>query len=124
VLQAAQGGLRQLRAARLIIGDQSAAIGFSLRPLVRPAALGRHFTETGGYLTAQPVSVSPGQSRLGVSDGLVGEVGDSALDGLGVEEAHGFLVAELGEETLAEPEHDREELQPQLVDEVVLHQRS
>jgi hypothetical protein len=28
---------------------------------------------------------------LGVSDGLVGEVGGAALDGLGVEEAHGFL---------------------------------
>ena len=61
---------------------------------------------------------------LGVSDGLVGEVGDAALNGPGVEEAHGFLVADLGEEALADPEHDREDLQPQLVDEVVLHQRA
>src|SRR3989442_10925397 len=55
---------------------------------------------------------------------LVGEVGDAALDGLGVEEAHGSLVAGLAEEALAGAEHDREDLQPQLVDEVVLHQRA
>ncbi len=42
---------------------------------------------------------------LGVSDGLVREVGDAALDGLGVEEAYGFLVAGLAEEALAGPEH-------------------
>jgi hypothetical protein len=35
----------------------------------------------------------------------------------------GFLVARLAEEALAGAEHDREDLQPQLVDEVVLHQR-
>src|SRR3989442_5295247 len=61
---------------------------------------------------------------LGVSDGLVGEVGDVAIDGLGVDKAHGFLVAGLAEEALAGPEHDREDLQPQLVDEVVLHERA
>lgn len=32
-------------------------------------------------------------ARLGVPDGLVGEVGDAALEGLGADEAHGFLVA-------------------------------
>src|SRR6266536_1078774 len=57
---------------------------------------------------------------LGVSDSLVGEVGDVAIDGLGVEEAQGFLVAGLAEEALACPEHDREDFQPQLVDKVVL----
>src|SRR6266496_967737 len=61
---------------------------------------------------------------LGVSDGLVGEVGDAVTDGAGVEEAHGFLVAGLAEEALAGSEHDREDLQPQLVDQVVLHQRA
>src|SRR6266496_1229430 len=55
---------------------------------------------------------------LGVSDGLVGEVGDAVTDGAGVEEAHGFLVAGLAEEALAGSEHDREDLQPQLVDQV------
>src|SRR5439155_16576615 len=60
---------------------------------------------------------------LGVSDGLVGEVGDVAIDGLGVDKAQGFLVAGLAEEALAGPEHDREDLQPKLVDEVVLHER-
>src|SRR5262245_24383551 len=60
---------------------------------------------------------------LCVSDGPVGEEGDAALDGPGVEEAHGFLVASLAEQALPGPEHDREDLQPQLVDEVVLHQR-
>jgi hypothetical protein len=53
---------------------------------------------------------------LGVPDRLVGEVGDAALEGLGVEEAHGFLVAGLAEQALADPEGDREDLQPQLVD--------
>src|SRR6266568_6664181 len=43
---------------------------------------------------------------LGVSDGLVGEVGDVAIDGLGVDKAHGFLVAGLAEKALAGPEHD------------------
>src|SRR6266581_8725929 len=62
-------------------------------------------------------------TTLRVPDGLVGEEGDIALDGLGVDEAHGLLVAGLAEEAFAGPEHDREDLQPQLVDEVVLHQR-
>jgi len=61
---------------------------------------------------------------LGVWDGLVDQIGDAALDGLGVEEAHGLLVAGLAEEALAGPEHDREDLQPQLVDQVVLQQRT
>jgi hypothetical protein len=61
---------------------------------------------------------------LGVPDRLVGEVGDAALEGLGVEEAHGFLVAGLAEQALADPEGDREDLQPQLVDQVVLDQRA
>ena len=60
----------------------------------------------------------------GVSDALVGEDGDAVTDGLGVDEAHGFLVAGLAEEARAGPEHDREDLQPQLVDEVVLDQRA
>ena len=47
---------------------------------------------------------------LGVPDTLVGEEGDVALDGLGVHEAHGFLVAGLAEEALAGAEHDREDL--------------
>src|SRR5438876_1094468 len=61
---------------------------------------------------------------LGVPDRLVGEVGDAALEGLGVEEAHGFLVAGLAGQALAGPEGDREDLQPQLVDQVVLDQRA
>src|ERR687897_3385678 len=59
----------------------------------------------------------------GVANALVGEENDVALDGLGVDKAHGFLVAGLAEEALPGPEHDREDLQPQLVDEVVLQQR-
>jgi hypothetical protein len=59
---------------------------------------------------------------LGVSDEkLVGEEGEAVTDGLGVDEAHGLLVAGLAEEALASPEHDREDDQPQLVDQVVLH---
>jgi hypothetical protein len=57
---------------------------------------------------------------LGVSDGLVGKEGEVVTDGSGADEAHGFLVADLAEEALAGPEHDRVDHQPQLVDEVVL----
>src|SRR5580704_13455567 len=55
-----------------------------------------------------------------VSDGLVGEEDDVVTKYPGVDEAHGFLVAGLAEEALTGPEHDREDLQPQLVDQVVL----
>ena len=57
-------------------------------------------------------------------DRLVGEVGDAALEGLGVEEAHGFLIAGLAEQALAGPEGDRVDPQTQLVDQVVLDQRA
>ena len=63
-----------------------------------------------------PTSVS----WLGLSDHLVGEIGEAVADGLGVEEPHGLLVGGLAEEALARPEHDREDDQPQLVHQVVL----
>jgi hypothetical protein len=37
---------------------------------------------------------------------------------------HRFLVAGLAAQAAAGPEHDRDDLQPQFVDEVVLHQRA
>lgn len=46
-----------------------------------------------------------------------------AIDGLGAHKAHQCLVPGPTEESLACPKHDREDLQPQLVNEVVLHQR-
>ena len=61
---------------------------------------------------------------LDVPDHLVGEEGEAVTDGLGVDEAHWFLVAGLAEEALAGPEHDREDEQPQLVNQVVLDQRA
>ena len=42
---------------------------------------------------------------------------------LRVDEPQRLLVARLAEEALAASEHDREDHQPQLVDEVVLEQR-
>src|SRR4029453_15903032 len=80
----------------------------------------------GVVLLPSPGGGTPGLfgRRLGLPDDLVREEDDVALDGLGVDEAHRFLVAGLAEETLAGPEHDREDLQPQLVDQVVLHQRA
>src|ERR1700730_7309802 len=57
-----------------------------------------------------------------VSDGLVGEEDEAVADGAGVDEAHGFHGARLAEQTLACPNYAREGHQPQLVDEVVLHQ--
>src|SRR6266566_7623139 len=62
--------------------------------------------------------------RPGVSDNLRGEEGEAVTDGPGVEETQGLLVAGLAEEALASPEHDREDDQPQLVDQVVLDQRA
>ncbi len=66
----------------------------------------------------------PVASPLGVPDELVGEEGETVTDSPRAQEAQGLLVTGLAEETLASPEHDREDDQPQLVDEVVLHQRA
>ena len=49
---------------------------------------------------------------LGLPDDLVGEEGEAVTDGLGVEEAHGLLVAGFLEEALAGPERDRVDHQP------------
>src|SRR5437763_514805 len=55
----------------------------------------------------------------GVSHELVGEVSE-IVDGLGLDEMYGLLLAGLAEEVLAGAEHDRVDHQPHLVDEVVL----
>ena len=60
--------------------------------------------------------------QLRVSDGSAGEDDDVAFKGPRIDEAHRFSIAGLAEEARAGPEHDREDLQPQLVDEVVLDQ--
>jgi hypothetical protein len=60
---------------------------------------------------------------LGVSHGLVGEEGD-VVTRLGGDEAHWLLLAGLAEEALSAPNRDREDPQPQLVDEVVLDCRT
>src|SRR4051795_1826209 len=57
-------------------------------------------------------------------DELVGEKGEAATDRLRIDEAHGLLVAGLAEEALAGPEHDREDDQPHLVDQVMLDERA
>jgi hypothetical protein len=56
---------------------------------------------------------------LGLADELVGEEDEAVTNGLGIDEAHGLLVAGLAEEALAGPEHDWEDDQPQLVDQVM-----
>src|SRR6266566_7620366 len=58
----------------------------------------------------------------GLADRLVGKEGEVARDGLVCDEAHGFLVAGLGEKALADPEYDWVDHQPQLVDEIVVEQ--
>jgi hypothetical protein len=45
----------------------------------------------------------------------VGEVRDTVIEGLSIDEAHGFLVTDLPEDALAGSEYDRVDLQPQLV---------
>lgn len=59
---------------------------------------------------------------LGVSDKLGDEEGEAFTKGPGVDEAHRFLLAGLAEEVLTRPEYEREHDQPQLVDQVMLHQ--
>ena len=56
----------------------------------------------------------------GVAYNLIGEEREAVADGARVDEAHGLLVGGLAEQALAGPEHDWEDDQPQLVDEVVL----
>src|SRR5690349_8552610 len=74
--------------------------------------------------SARPTARSPPlRPRLGLPGALVGQVGETVTDGLGGDEAQGSLVAGLAEQALARAERDREHGQPQLVDEVVLHQR-
>jgi hypothetical protein len=61
---------------------------------------------------------------LGLRGEFVNQVGEAVTDSAGVEQAHRLLVAGLAEESLAGPEHDRVDHQPQLVDQVVLQQRA
>src|SRR6476659_8275315 len=75
--------------------------------------------EAGAAYSAAPASLT----RLGVPNGLVGKEEDVVLDDLGVEKAHGLLGTRWAEEAFARSEHDREDLQPELVDQVVLDQR-
>src|SRR5258708_22309645 len=63
-------------------------------------------------------------SPLRVSGALVSEEDEPVTDGLGADEAHGLLVGGLAEQALAGPEHDRVNEQPQLIDQVVLHERA
>jgi hypothetical protein len=60
------------------------------------------------------------EDPLGLPDELVGEEDEAVTNGLGIDKAHGLLVAGLAEEALAGPEHDREDDQPQLVDQIML----
>ncbi len=60
--------------------------------------------------------------RSGVLHDLVGDEREPVADRARVEEAHRLLVGGLAEQALAVPEHDREDHEPQLVDEVVLSQ--
>ena len=55
---------------------------------------------------------------------LVSKEDEAVTDRLRADEVHGLLVAGLAKEALASPEHDREDDHPQLVDQVVLHQRA
>jgi hypothetical protein len=61
---------------------------------------------------------------LALPDELLGEEDEAANNGLDVDEPHGLLLAGLPEEALARPEHDREDDQPHLVDQVMLDQRA
>ena len=91
-------------------------------PFLSLAALKALTADARPTVGGHPVFWNAGAVRhpLGLPDELVGEEGEAVTDCLGIDEAHGFLVAGLAEEALASPEHDREDDQPQLVDQVVL----
>src|SRR6476660_6036987 len=75
--------------------------------------------------TASTSSRSPDNGsawRLRESDSLVGEGRRIAVKGPDVDEAHRLLAGGLAEEAVAGAQHDREDLQPQLIDEIVLQQ--
>jgi hypothetical protein len=67
-------------------------------------------------------AIAPGTNcpaPLDLPDHLVGEEDQAVTDGLGIDEAHGLLVACLAEEALTRPQDHREDDQPQLVDQVM-----
>jgi hypothetical protein len=80
----------------------------------------RSYGETQAEVRGLALRPRLAQWWLGVSDGLVGEEGEAVTDGLGVGQTHRFLAAGLAEETLAGPQDDRVDHQPQLVDQIVL----
>ena len=68
-------------------------------------------------------ALAPVRRLLGVSNGLVSEE-DDVVTGSGAHEPHGLLVTGLCERALTSPEHDGEDNQSQLADQVVLQQRA
>jgi hypothetical protein len=85
-----------------------ACCSLSALPDARPAAWGIRAFGNAGADAARP------------PDELVGQKDEAVTNGLGIDEAHGLLVAGLAEEALAGPEHDWEDDQPQFVDQVML----
>ncbi len=60
------------------------------------------------------------QSLSGASDRLVRDEGEAVANGRRVDEPQGLPVGGLTEEALAGAKHDREDHEPELIDEVVL----
>ena len=97
------------------------AIGSSATRAGRGSGSPRHgsvliFGPRSGLLSSEAGGLPAGT----LPDELVGQEGEAVTDGLGIDEAHGLLVAGLAEEALAGAEHDWEDDQPQLVDQVML----
>src|SRR5215218_5760741 len=82
------------------------------------------FGEPGPARLADTSTFALAWVSAGRANALVGEDGDTALDGLGIDEPHRLGFAGPAEEALADAEDDREHLQPQFVDQVVLDQRA
>lgn len=83
-----------------------------------------------GVVTTEPtgaprsLAVEVTARRLGVSDEFISEVDQAVTQRLGVGEAHRFLVAGFAEEAGSSPDCDWKDHEPELVDQVVLHQRA
>src|SRR5580704_15325252 len=72
---------------------------------------------------ASPDRTTP-RRLLAAADDLVGHVDEPVTGGPAAGEAEWLFAARLAEQALAGPDHDGEDEQPQLIDEVVLEQRA
>src|SRR4051812_2067880 len=105
-----------------------AAVGarsmYASRNTVSPAVWSRKVAQPNQSSVVVMTPGQPSHLQLGGAGWSVSEEREAVTDGRGLDETHRGLVTRLAEEALARTEHDREDDQPDLIDQVVLHQRA